>query len=591
MKRGILIVFLVLFILFTVGAMGYAAYRYLLMPNETVVPAFSEGELNLVIEGVYADSGHGARIEDGEILLPVDLVKKYFDPYIYWDDELKKITVTTKDRVIRMKTDKLEALVNNEPVRLNIPAFEQDNLVYIPIEFLSDFYNIEISYLEDNNVIIIDYKNRMKQTAEPISDKAVIRTGRSIKHPVLKKLNNEEEDRTLRVFEEYDKWLKVRTSEGIIGFIEKKFVVVRWVTDNSVPFEQAESDRAWRPDKGKINLVWDMMYSGRPDLASIGKMNGLDVISPTWFQIINENGKVLNRADARYVEWAHSNGYKVWALLSNDFGNPELTHKILNNTDARDNIIKETLAYAALYKLDGINIDFENINLEDRDALTQFVREITPFFKEQGMVVSMDVGVPDGSNNYSRCYDFKALGEAVDYIAVMTYDQHWSTSPKAGSVAQLSWVEAKVKRILEMVPAEKLLLGLPFYIRLWVERPDENGNIVVSNPSALSMGGARRIIQENNANVVWDEESGQFYTEFEKEGSMYKMWLEDENSINLKSSLVHKYKLAGTAAWARGNEEQQVWKVLEKNLKEIDTYHSWKKENSSIVAYKYEYNN
>ncbi|GAE88315.1 glycosyl hydrolase family 18 protein [Acetivibrio straminisolvens] len=135
----------------------------------------------------------------------------------------------------------------------------------------------------------------------------------------------------------------------------------------------------------------------------------------------NEKGELINRAYSKYVDWAHSKGYQVWALLSNDFTDSEMTSKFLNNTDARDNLIKEILAYAALYKLDGINIDFENMYNSDRDVFTQFVREISPLLREQGLVVSVDV-------NDIKCYDKKALSEPVDYIMYMSYDQHWSTS-------------------------------------------------------------------------------------------------------------------------------------------------------------------
>ena len=108
----------------------------------------------------------------------------------------------------------------------------------------------------------------------------------------------------------------------------------------------------------------------------------------------DDQGNIINRSDATYVEWAHQNGYKIWALFSNDFQDIDATSRFLNNTDARDNAIRQILTYASLYKLDGINIDFENIYKEDKDALTQFVREITPLLREQGLVVSIDVNIP-----------------------------------------------------------------------------------------------------------------------------------------------------------------------------------------------------
>jgi spore germination protein YaaH len=583
-KRNILALLIILFCVLLVSVAIYSIYYFLFMENNTIVPAFDETRLNLVIEDEIVISPNQPYIIDGEILLPFDVVKKYIDPHIYWDSNLKKVTITTKDRVIRMETGNLDALVNNKEMVLSIPVTEKDGEVYIPIEFLADFYNIELNHLKDNNVIIVDFVNRIIQLAEPIDVKAVVRKGRSIKYPIIKKFDFETdnpEDISLRIFEEYKDWYKVRTAGGEIGFVEKKYVVVKKILVNSLP-ELESKDTAWKPENGKINLVWEMMYGKRPDLSSIDKMDGLDVISPTWFQLENDKGKLINRADSAYVEWAHKNGHKVWALFSNDFNDIKMTERFLNNTDSRDNAIREVLAYAALYKLDGINIDFENIYKKDKDIFTQFVREITPLLREQGLVVSVDVSIPDGSDTWSLCYDREALGEVVDYVALMTYDQHWASSPIAGSVAEITWVEKNLKKVLELVPKEKLLLGMPFYTRLWQEERDNDGKIKVTSPRVFSMDAAKQYIQENNAQTVWDEKSGQFYAEFSKDGSTFKIWLEDVHSINLKSSLVQKYKLAGAASWQRTYETSEVWSVLNKNLKSINSFQEWKAENSHI---------
>lgn len=193
--------------------------------------------------------------------------------------------------------------------------------------------------------------------------------------------------------------------------------------------------------------------------------------------------------------------------------------------------------------------------------------------REQGLVVSVDV-------NDIQCYDKKALSEAVDYIMYMSYDQHWSTSPVAGSVAQVSWQEKIVKRVLEQegVPREKLLLGIPFYTRLWKETVDESGKKKLTS-SALTMKQAKNLIIENNAKVEWDEESGQFYAEYTKDNTNYRLWLEDANSINLRTSLVHKYRLAGTCAWSIYFVSEDIWDVLNKNLKEIESYQEWLEQN------------
>ena len=223
-EKTILTTLIFLLLIGIVSGTVYTIYYFNYMPNDSVVAAFETDGLNLVVEGEIVYSKNPPKVIDQEILLPIEVVKKYFDENIYWDDNLKKVTITTKDKLIRMKTNELEAMVNNKPVNLNIPAVEENGEVFIPIEFLSDLYNIDINYLNEQNVIIIDYRNRMIQVAEPIDEEAVIRKGRSIKYPIIERFdfeNSEDEENILRIFEEYDKWYKVRANNGAIGYIEK----------------------------------------------------------------------------------------------------------------------------------------------------------------------------------------------------------------------------------------------------------------------------------------------------------------------------------------------------------------------------------
>ncbi|MDD4503809.1 MAG: glycosyl hydrolase family 18 protein, partial [Clostridiaceae bacterium] len=324
--------------------------------------------------------------------------------------------------------------------------------------------------------------------------------------------------------------------------------------------------------QGKINMTWEYVGNKNPDVSKLKSISGLDVVSPTWFKIVDKQGTVSNKADSGYVKWAHSNGHKVWALVGNG-SDPDATHGFLNNTDIREKIYQQLLIYAKLYELDGINIDFENIYLKDKGMLTQFMRELTPLLKEQGLVVSIDVTFRSSSENWSMCYDRKALSDVVDYMAVMAYDQHWASSPVAGSVAELEWVEKGIRRILEEVPNEKVLLGLPFYTRVWKEELVD-GRVKVSS-SAASMDSVEKILSEKKPEVIWDEESGQHYAEYKVGKVTHKIWIEDDKSINLKSSLVHKYDLAGAASWRKGFESEDIWAVLEDNLKVKQNYTQW----------------
>ena len=190
----------------------------------------------------------------------------------------------------------------------------------------------------------------------------------------------------------------------------------------------------------------------------------LNIISPTWFELRNDDnvlgvkesdpvvfsnrqGKIymVDMGDMDYMKWARQNGYHVWGLFRNEF-DIEIANKVLNSKESREKMAKLLLDYTWKYGLDGINIDFENIYFNDRYVLSQFVRELAFVLREQGVITSMDVTkIEPGSWTWSMCYDRRALGESVDYVALMAYDQNGSWSKKSGSVAQITWVERALR--------------------------------------------------------------------------------------------------------------------------------------------------
>jgi len=587
MKRDIIrdIVIFFSILVFVMGCSSVAAmlYNKYFKPNEAFVSCYDSADTILVIEGDEILDKNPPRVQEGQILLPFETIKAYIDPYIWWDEVLQKVTVTTNDKVIKMETDNLDALINNEPLQLKFPATKIDGVLYLPIEFLSSFYKINIRFNSDSNVVIIDKEDVIHRIGYPVSSDAVVRKGRHISYPIIKKFDSldlNSDTSKVYIFEEYDKWYKVRTYEGFIGYIKKEDIVIKSYEIGIIPQKVREKPNL---PQGKISLVWDQMYSPTKSYLERKKEEGIDIMSPTWFQVANRKGELINRVDPQYVEWAHENGYQVWALVANDFSNIDDTSEILNNGLKREYIIKQLLAFAALYGLDGINIDFENVYKKDKDALTQFVRELAPLLREQGLIVSIDVTIPDGSDTWSKCYDRKALAETVDYVCLMTYDQTWAGSKVAGSTAQLVWVEENIKKTLREVPAEKLLLGIPLYTRLWEETVDENGKVTAKTGKALSIKAAELLIEENNVSPVWDAESGQYVATFNKDNITYKMWLENEYSVNMKSALVHKYNLAGTATWSHNFANDKVWAVYAQNLKNTIHYEEWRTRYASLA--------
>lgn len=307
---------------------------------------------------------------------------------------------------------------------------------------------------------------------------------------------------------------------------------------------------------GKISLVWDHFLGEPANLAQEEKIPGLTVISPTWFAVSDARGTVASKADWKYVQDAHDKGYKVWALISNSF-DPDMTKVFLADESAQDRAVRQILMYSALYDIDGINIDFENVYDDDVDRLTGFVARLTDKLKEQRVTVSIDTTVPSGVPMWSNCYDRAALAKIVDYYMVMTYDEHWRTSPVAGSVASIGWVDRGIEKTLQFVPKEKLLMGVPFYTREWKE--SDYGRV---RSSTMWMTDVEDRVARYGLTPQWLEDVGQYYIEYNKDGFRHRIWIEDAKSLALKVDMVAKYDLAGVAAWRKGFEKAGIWDVV-----------------------------
>ena len=331
-----------------------------------------------------------------------------------------------------------------------------------------------------------------------------------------------------------------------------------------------------QPEGQKINLTWHQIYN--TDVAVTGNhMEGLNVISPTWFRVIDNTGKtpysyeqklggdnnlyIQDLGNSNYMKDAKMEGYTVWALLKTDF-DAKTTSKLLNDDVARQFLIENVKNLVLKYNLDGINIDFENMYVGDKDKYTQFVKEMSAMTKSLGIKLSVDVTKYDvHGGTWSLCYDRAEIAKYVDYVALMSYDENGTWSEKGGSVASMSWVEEAIKITLKEVPAEKLLMGVPFYTRLWEEK---DGKVVKT--SAIGMKTAQDKIKQAGAQIVYDVASGQNYAEWSASGKVYKIWLEDEFSMTARVALIEKYKLAGVASWSKTFETANIWTVINRYL-------------------------
>ena len=346
----------------------------------------------------------------------------------------------------------------------------------------------------------------------------------------------------------------VLTENGNLGYIQTDVVAF----DDEVLITEIE-----RP---KIKLIWEYVYRKTPDPSKITNLEGINVISPTWYALTDAEGTVSNISSAKYTQWTKEHGYEIWPLVSNSF-DPELTHEFLHNASGRYNFINTLVSEAIKNNYNGINIDFENIYLEDRDLLSHFINELSWYMNQYDLILSMDVTVIAESDNWSKCFDRKTLGNIVDYLIVMAYDEHWDSSPVSGPVASFDWVASSLLQIQNLVPSNKLIMGIPLYTRVWSEKIDnslESGYSISAD--AIGIADQNALIESKGLNLKWLELDKVYFTSYIEDDVVKKIWVENLDTIVEKIKLSKEMNLAGYAFWRRGMEEVDFFYELNQRI-------------------------
>lgn len=487
---------------------------------------------------------------EGTLLVPLEMVREHFDPAIRYLPAEKKVRTTTSPWRLPMASPAATAFVQQEPAPVEFVS-APDGLV--PLDPLRELYGIRVEMAGGR--VLIDWAER---EIPVVSNPAPLRL-RSRPWPFWPGKGLPAGSRLL-AYDRVGNWFLVRAPEGLVGYVPTG--AVRTTGVYRVP-------RPSRPPPvraaGPVCLVWEhVLRPAQPDPASLAPLPGVNVVSPTWLCLADADGTLSSRCAVEYIRWAHSRGYAVWVLVGNDF-DPDLTRKVLQDAQARQRLVRQLLVYCRLFALDGINVDFENVYPSEKVAFVNFVEELSRLARAEGVTVSVDVTVKSSSPTWSLFLDRKSLARHADYLALMVYDEHYAGSPRAGSVASLPWVERGIRGLLEEVPAEKLLLGIPFYTRLWKEEREPDGQLKVTS-RALGMEEAESILGEKGISPRYDPATGQDYAEWREGGATWRVWLENERSLAARLRLASDYGLAGVAAWRRGFEKPAVWELIRSYL-------------------------
>lgn len=521
------------------------------------------GKTNLVINNSNTTKNlkNDVIVENGVVYVSTKDIANFFDDHIFYDNKYDQIITTSETKVATLKLNENKAKVNGSTVDLVASAKKIGEQFYLPFSEISEsVYNVETTYIEDTNTVVLvsldrelTYANSSKKNSvkskPTMFSKTVDKIEKGDNVTVVPSKNGDENG-----------WTKVTTENGKIGYVKATTLAnTKKIRDNLEMGKQIQ---------GNVSLVWEYFskYAKAPQRTE--KIDGVNVVAPTFFSLSDsKKGAIVanvGQAGQNYINWAHSNGYRVWPWVANEATNKadkDLTSEILNDYKLREKLINSIVSAVEMYNLDGINLDFENMYESDKDAYSRLVIELAPRLKELGKVLSVDVTAPDGSPDWSLCFNRNVIGDVADYVIFMAYDQHNQSSTEAGTVAGCDWVEANINKFLgqEGVKPEKIILAMPFYTRVWNVT---DGGL---SSSAVDMKSQSTLIP-GDAKITWDDSLKQNLAEYEKNGRTYKVWMEDAKSLKCKLDLVKKYSLAGGAFWRKDQETSDVWKVINENL-------------------------
>lgn len=530
-----------------------------------------EAEDDMAIILNNAKTGSNCKYWDGHAYLTYDFVYDTLNSRFYWDENENILRYTMPDALISVNAGSNQYSVGKENNTESYTIVMVDgNTMYLAVDFVQKYTNIDFSVYENPNRLLLTSEFGTNRTAAVKKDTEIREKG-GIKSPIVAELTK---GTSVTVLEEVDDWSRVITKDGKLGYLKTKKLGSLQEQILSRDYEEPVYTHLKKDEK--INMAWHQVTAqeSNDQVANVLQgTKGINVLSPTWFYLNDNKGNIRSLASSKYVDYCHQNNIQVWALFSN-LENPDVdTTAVLTHTSTRDYLTNQIIAAAIEYNLDGINLDFEELSVNAGRAYVQFIRELSLKCKNNNIILSVDNYVP---TDYTAFYNRKEQAVFADYVVIMGYDEHYAGSEEAGSVASIGFVTEGVENTLAEVPADQVILGMPFYTRVWectpkenvsdLEAADENFIPYTVTSQAVGMYEPAKRAEVNGVQPQWREEDGQNYIEYQQNGITYKIWVEDEASMELRLQLMKEKNLAGASFWKLGLEKSSIWDTIIKYI-------------------------
>ena len=497
---------------------------------------------------------------DGNVYMDVDTANDYFNSRIYWDEETQAVLYATPEGMAEYRPDSTTYKVDGRQQKSKLPVvIERDGEAYISMNFIADNTKMDCAIYTDPNRVVIRTKWGEVQTAKVTAKGTEIRYKGGPESEMFRMLKKGE---ILTIIDKFEgeEWALVVSEDGYYGWVLNKDISNAKTTKLEAPKFEAPKFESISKNY-QINMAWHPIYAevANAEISYIlEETPGINTISPRWFYFENTDGDLISLGSADYVRTCNDEGIEVWAMFSNEFVNfdGELTNEILRSRSKRQHVLDQLDNYIDAYGLDGINLDFEMIGQSGADHYIQFVRELSALCREKKVVFSIDNYVP----MYWMHYDHVEEGIFADYVIMMGYDEHYTGSQTAGSVASMGFVRQGLDDLTSMVPKDKVINAIPLFTRVWAT--SESGYVESFNAGMTEAAG---YLEAKGVTPWYDEATGQYYGEYvsDNDGRLYQIWLEDEYSIRIRMEMIKEYDIAGVAAWCIGWESgTEIWDII-----------------------------
>ena len=525
------------------------------------------------IMGASEGASAGGKLFEGVPYIEYSVVRDYINERFYWDSNENVLLYTLPDGSVSVNVGSKEYTdVKEKKSEDYVILKTEGKTAYIALAFIKQYTDMEYS-VDDKPIskTVIDCDWSEKEVSVLRRDTQVRYQG-GVKSPILTEVKKSDK---VWILEDEGDWMKFRTSDGFIGYVKTNSL--KKSTKEVVERDFQEPDYTNISVDYTINMAWHNVENDTANsyiLEMIASTKGLTTIAPTWFNISDTDGNISSLVSSEYVNYAHKSNIDVWATLRDFHGginSYDETYEVLSYTSKRENLINQVIAAALQNDIDGINLDFELVSEECGEHFIQFVRELSVKCRQNDLVFTIDNYVP---MPYNEQYHLAEQGKVADYVIIMAYDEHTENSYEAGSVASYHFVKDGIENALKAVPETRLVGGIPFYSRLWEETPkteeqlaEEAGTEAADYPNkitsrAVGMDEAKELLNSAGVQAKWDEKTKQNYAQWEADGTTYKIWLEDKESIEEKLKVIKSNKLAGAAEWRLGWENPGIWDLI-----------------------------